>query len=82
MIKKLFLVVDAEGETRLVKRASFIRPGEAAFELRVNIPRGWGAVIGSIDVTIPEPPTVTTGGAALVRSPESLAPTPPGELGS
>ena len=59
MIKKLFLVVDAQGEARLVKRAAYIRANEAGFELRIQIPDSWGKVIGSIDITVPEPPSVT-----------------------
>ncbi len=63
--KKVFLVINAEGEARLVKRPSYIGAGEVAFELRIHIPNGWGGIAGSIDVAIPEPPTVTADGAAV-----------------
>ena len=83
MIKKLYLVVDAEGEARLVKRPSYVRAGEAAIELRINIPSGWGRVVGAIEVAVPEPPTVTSvDGQAWVVPTGGLAPTPPGEVGS
>lgn len=83
MIKKIYLVIDAEGEARLVKRTFNIRAGEAAFELRISIPKGWGGVVGSIDLAVPEPPTVTTTeGQAWVVPASSLAPTPPDDVGS
>lgn len=67
---KGFLVVDARGEMRVIKRRPNLAFDEVAFPVTVTIPITWGTIQPtSIEVTMPEPPE------ALVRVGEpELAP--------
>lgn len=57
-----FLVVRADGDVRVVTRQPRLRLDEFAYRVRVTIPDSWAAIVGDIDITMPEPditPTVT-----------------------
>lgn len=52
-----FLIVRANGDMRVVKKAQHLRIDEVAFPLTVTIPTTWGRVQPtSIEVALPEPP--------------------------
>jgi hypothetical protein len=51
-----YLVIRADGEARVVRKARRLRVDEVAYRLRVRIPNAWGEVAGEIDVTMPPPP--------------------------
>lgn len=54
-----FLVISAGGEARVVNRMPALRLDEFAYRLVVEIPDGWGHVLGQINVVLPDPnPTV------------------------
>ncbi len=61
MIKTVYLVVRADGDVRVAKRPR-IAADEVAMKLNVTIPDGWGRVVGSLDVVVPEPPAASTAG--------------------
>lgn len=52
-----YLVVDCQtGAARTVTRRPNPEFGEVAYRLVINIPDGWGQVLGDIELTLPEPP--------------------------
>jgi len=55
-----FLIISAGGETRVVHRMPALGLDEFAYRLNVEIPAGWGSVLGEISLRLPDPdPTVT-----------------------
>lgn len=55
-----FLIISAGGDTRVVNRMPVLRLDEFAYRLTVEIPAGWGSVLGEIALRLPDPdPTVT-----------------------
>lgn len=54
-----FLVISAGGEARVVSRLPALRLDEFCYRLTIEIPAGWGSVLGEINVRLPDPdPTV------------------------
>lgn len=54
-----FLIFSAGGEARVVARMPALRLDEFAYRLVVEIPDGWGHILGQINVSLPDPnPTV------------------------
>lgn len=51
-----YLVLRANGEARVVRKARRLRVDEVAYRLRVRIPLAWGEVAGDIELTMPPPP--------------------------
>ena len=55
-----YLVVSAGGEARVVSRLPALRLDEFCYRLTIEIPAGWGSVLGEINLRLPDPdPTVT-----------------------
>lgn len=66
-----FLIISAAGEARITTRRPTLRRDEVAFRLNIDVPKGWGRVIGDLNVQLPEPPEVsTTHDPSLVHVPE------------
>jgi len=54
-----YLVISAGGEARVVTRLPALRLDEFCYRLTIDIPAGWGSVLGEINVRLPDPnPTV------------------------
>ena len=54
-----FLVISAGGEARVVSRLPALRLDEFCYRLTIEIPAGWGSILGEINVRLPDPnPTV------------------------
>jgi hypothetical protein len=54
-----FLIISAGGETRVVHRMPPLGLHEFCYRLNVEIPAGWGSVLGEINLRLPDPdPTV------------------------
>lgn len=54
-----FLVVSAGGEARVVNRLPMLRLDEFCYRLVIEIPAGWGSILGEINLTLADPnPTV------------------------
>ena len=54
-----FLVISAGGEARVVTRLPILRLDEFCYRLTIEIPAGWGSILGEINVRLPDPnPTV------------------------
>lgn len=53
------LIVRADGSMRVVSRKGRLRDDEVSYKLLVRTPKAWGREAGTIDITLPEPPTVT-----------------------
>lgn len=67
-----YLVVDASGEMRAVKRQPRLNFTEVAFPIRVTIPITWGKIQSpAITLDMPEPPE------AIVSYTEALLPEVP-----
>lgn len=51
------LVVSADGNARILT-TKYPRLGldEVGFRLNINMPVGWGHIVGNIDIDMPEPP--------------------------
>lgn len=55
-----YLVVSAGGEARVVNRLPALRLDEFCYRLTIEIPVGWGSVLGEINLRLADPdPTVT-----------------------
>jgi len=53
------LVISAGGEARVVSRLPALRLDEFCYRLTIEIPAGWGSILGEINVRLPDPnPTV------------------------
>jgi hypothetical protein len=52
----VYLVVRSDGDVRVAKRPR-VAPDEVAIAVQLTFPDGWGKVVKTIDVTMPEPPT-------------------------
>jgi hypothetical protein len=65
MNRVAYLVVRANGEVRVTKRRPTLAADEVGMALNITMPDGWGRVVGSVDVTMPEPPHVTNTGQDL-----------------
>lgn len=50
-----FLVVRADGEARVVARTPRLRLDEFAYRLNISIPDSWAAVVGDINIALPDP---------------------------
>lgn len=50
-----FLIVSAGGETRVVNRMPALRLDEFCFRLKIEIPAGWGSILGELAVRLPDP---------------------------
>lgn len=54
-----FLIVSAGGDARVVSRRPLLRLDEFCYRLNIEIHDAWGSIIGSINLTLPDPnPTV------------------------
>lgn len=53
---KAVLLVNAQGNMRLVKRQPVLGLGEVAFCLTVNIPDSWSRIVGNVKLDLPEAP--------------------------
>lgn len=54
-----FLVVSAHGDARVLAKLPTLRLDQFAYRLVIEVPAAWGAVIGTINVPVPElDPTV------------------------
>lgn len=51
--EKYFLVISADRRVRASKRPQ-VQPDEVAILLNITFPDSWGAVIGSVDITVPD----------------------------
>lgn len=60
-VMSVVLVVRANGEVRVARRPR-IAPDEIGVRLNINLPAGWGTVLGTLDIDMPEPPVVTSSG--------------------
>jgi hypothetical protein len=69
MNKLVYLVVRADGEVRVAKRPR-LAADEVAVALNIAMPDGWGRVIATVDVAMPEPPVVTNTGQEFVPDTE------------
>ena len=49
-----FLVVSAAGDARVLAKLPALRLDEFAYRLVIDVPAAWGAVIGTINVPVPE----------------------------
>lgn len=57
---KRFLIIKANGATRLTTRYPSLGSDEIAVRLNITMPSGWGKIQGEINVTMPDFPTVET----------------------
>ncbi len=55
-----FLIIKANGATRLATRYPSLNSDEVAVRLNITMPPGWGKIQGEINVTMPDFPTVET----------------------
>jgi len=49
-----FLVVSASGDARVLVHLPSLRLDQFAYRLVIDVPAAWGAVIGTINVPVPE----------------------------
>ena len=70
MTKTVYLVVRADGEVRVAKRPR-IAMDEVGVRLNIVMPPGWGTVVSSVDVTMPDPPVVENTGDTIVPEVDS-----------
>lgn len=52
----VYLVVNGRGDCRVNKRRPELAYDEVAYEIRVNIPQGWGSIYRGGELTLPEAP--------------------------
>lgn len=71
MNKVVYLVVRADGEVRIAKRPR-LAADEVGVALNIAMPDGWGRVVATVDVAMPEPPVVTATGEQLVPDDEGI----------
>lgn len=53
-----FLVIRADGGTRVTTRTPRIAMDEVAYPLKINVPSSWGRLQEAIELTLPEAPVV------------------------
>lgn len=55
-LQMVYLVVRSDGDVRVAKRPR-IAADEVAIAVNIRFPAGWGQIVQTVDVQMPEPPT-------------------------
>ena len=57
-LTKVYLVIRSDGDVRVAKRPR-IAADEVAVAVNIRMPGGWGQIVQTLDVEMPDPPVAT-----------------------
>lgn len=52
----IYLIVNGRGDCRINRRRPALAYDEVAYQIRVNVPSGWGRIYEAADITLPDAP--------------------------